>query len=50
MNLTQSGFCGNRAIIVPVVIALVSGGLLLAYLQTLGPDLARAARRREAAA
>lgn len=35
--------------LVPIIIALVAGGLLLAYLKTLGPDLARAARRREAA-
>ncbi len=33
--------------LVPIVIALVSGGLLLAYLKFLGPDLAHAASRRE---
>jgi predicted MFS family arabinose efflux permease len=33
--------------LVPIIIALVSGGLLLAYLKTLDPDLARAARRKE---
>lgn len=32
--------------LVPIIIALVSGGLLLAYLKTLGPDLARAAQRK----
>jgi predicted MFS family arabinose efflux permease len=33
--------------LVPIIIALVSGGLLLAYLKFLGADLARAASRRE---
>jgi hypothetical protein len=33
--------------VMPLIIALISGGLLLAYLNFLGPDLARAASRRE---